>query len=115
MSPFYEAWQFWLLVLTLVPWLLFVVLYAIRSPWYRTPVGRALMLSKVVIVAVLLNGIVGRVWPHHHEVRAAVYAVLIGGSFLAGCYQLLNLLHEQRRDRADAGSPRRRATDHPTR
>jgi hypothetical protein len=30
-----------------------------------------------------------------------VYVVLIGGSFLAGCYQLLNLLREQRRDRAD--------------
>jgi hypothetical protein len=36
-----------------------VLLYASRSPWYRWPVGRSLMLSKVVIVAVLLNGIVG--------------------------------------------------------
>lgn len=112
MPPFYTTWQFWLLLVTLLPWLVFVVLYAARSPWYRWSVGRALMLSKVVIVAVIVNGIVGRIWSHHHHGRSVVYAVLIGGSFVAGCYQLLVLLREQRRARADGDMPRRRVSDH---
>jgi hypothetical protein len=113
--PFYEQWQFWLLALTLCPWLAFVSLYAARSPWWRWPIGRSLMLSKIVIVAVLINGIVGRIWPSYHHLRSVVYVVLIGGSFLAGCYQLLNLRREQRQDRDAPDTPRRRATDHPRR
>lgn len=112
MPPFYATWQFWLLLVALLPWLTFVALYATRSPWYRWSIGRALMLSKVVIVAVIVNGIVGRIWPNHHF-RAVVYVVLIGGSFVAGCYQLLVLLREQRRARADGDVPRRRASDFP--
>lgn len=102
---------FVLCVLALVPYALFVLFYALRSPWYGSPIGRSLMLSKAVIVA-LLSHVLVVLKVGDYPGRLTVWAVLLVLAAVAGGTQLAILLKEQRRV-SRGGTPQRRATDNP--
>lgn len=97
-----------LYLLVLVPYTLFVVLYATRSPWYRSAMGRSLLLSKSVIAALAWNAVLA-LWLGDYTGRGVIRVFIVGGAIVAGWAQLILLVIEQRKP--DDGQPRRRATD----
>lgn len=98
---------FWMCLAAFLPYLLFVIAYMTRSPWYASPVGRSLMLSKVVIVA-LLGHPLALFLCGPYQGAEGVWVVLFGLTCVAGTTQLLTLLRLQRNT---DGAPRRRSTD----
>ena len=86
----------------LVPFLLFVIFYAAKSPWRATAPGRALMILACTLNLVLTNSLLtialGAYWG-----QPAVRIVVIGSSFISGWYLLITLLRLQNRgsDRQD--------------
>lgn len=102
---------FWLYLAVGIPYTLFVILYATRSPWYRTGMGRSLLLSKSVIAALVWNALLGMLFGEFPG-RPALRVFIIGGAIVAGWTQLFLLLKEQRAARrCPRDHPRRRATD----
>lgn len=81
-----------------VPYSLFVILYATRSPWYRTGLGRSLLLSKMVIAVLALNAVLALAFGDYPG-REAVRVFVVGGAIVAGWSQLVLLIKEQRRAR----------------
>lgn len=93
-----------IIVAYLVPLILFITLYAMRSPWTSTELGKALMYQKssfllvvcVVIASIAFPGYFGRDW---------VRIVIFGGVSISLWVDVINLLHYQdfaranRRDR----------------
>lgn len=110
MQAFWSDWRFWLLTAAFIPYATFAVTYGLRAPWYRSQVGRSLLLSKAVIAATLLSAIVGRMFPHY-TFRWGLFALLIGLAVVAGWYQLITLLQILHRHRSEPDAPRRRVTD----
>lgn len=103
-------WFFWPLLTAWGVYLVFVVLYATRSPWRQTPIGRSWLLSKTVIVALLTNAIVS-VAVGHYPGRFVVWGVLFSVLTVAGAWQVRVLVKLQNRPPCD--HPLRRSTDHP--
>jgi hypothetical protein len=90
----------WLYLAVAVPYTAFLILYAVVSR-PKTAIGRSLLLSKAVIVALAWNAVLSLAlgdYPGRDLVR--VFAV--GGAIVAGWWQLTLLLIEQRRDRGCA-------------
>lgn len=88
-----------LYLLVAVPYSLFVILYATRSPWYRTAMGRSLLLSKAVIAALSVHAVLS-LWFGDYPGRDMVRVFVVGGAITAGWTQLTLLIIEQRRARA---------------
>lgn len=109
--PFWENPAFYMYFLAWLPFFLFVVLYATRSPWRQSATGRGLMAVSMAITAVLSFVLLVMAWPTMpDQIKDTIRAVLMGGVTIAGFLQLRNLLvlQKQRRD----GVPRlRRSTD----
>lgn len=102
-------WAFALCIVALAPYALFVAFYALRSPWWSSPVGRSLMLSKFVIV-LLLSHVLVVLAAGDYTYRIAVWAVLFVMVAIAGATQFVLLLRLQRRI-SNGDNPRRRASD----
>jgi hypothetical protein len=85
----------WLYLLVLIPYGLFVLLYAFRSPWYRSWLGRSLLLSKLVIALLALNAVLVLAFEDYPG-RDFVRAFVVGGAIVAGWSQLFLLIREQR-------------------
>ena len=102
-------WAFALCIVALAPYALFVFFYALRSPWWASPVGRSLMLSKTVIV-LLLSHVLVVLAAGDYTYRVQVWAVLFVMVTIAGITQFVLLLRLQRR-LSNGENPRRRATD----
>lgn len=85
------------------PYTLFVILYATRSPWYRSVLGRSLLLSKAVIAALAWNAVLAFAFGDYPG-RDAVRVFVVGGALLAGWTQLWLLIHEQRAARRERRS-----------
>lgn len=81
-----------------VPYSLFVILYATRSPWYRTGIGRSLLLSKAVIAVLSVNAVLGLAFGPYPG-QGVVRAFVVGGAIIAGWSQLTLLILEQRNAR----------------
>lgn len=89
---------FWLYVLVAVPYTLFVVLYATRSPWYRTAIGRSLLLSKIVIATLSIHAVLSVIFGDY-PLKEAVRMFVVGAAIVAGWSQLILLVIEQYRAR----------------
>lgn len=96
---FYVNWAFWLYLSAWVPYTLFVALYAFRSPWYRSALGRSLLLSKTVIAVLLTHALLIVVLGADYPGREYVRGFLVGGVIVAGWVQLLTLVRLQRQAR----------------
>jgi hypothetical protein len=81
-------------LLVLIPYTAFVILYAFRSPWWETGMGRSLLLSKTVIAALSWNAVLA-LWLGEYPGRGAVRVFVVGGAIVAGWSQLYLLLKEQ--------------------
>lgn len=95
-----------LVIGTLIPLTLFPVFFAIgaRRSWWRTPAGRALMVSTTSLAAVLYVTLARRVfgdYPH----REAVLLVVFSGVFMGAWLKFGALVYELGRGRR---SPHRR-------
>lgn len=81
--------------------MLFVVLYATRSAWRATPVGRLLLRFMTVVAAIMVAAIVlplvgnGMADQVRIVARAGLYGLLLGGIV----HMIVLLLRAQRRDR----------------
>jgi hypothetical protein len=100
-----------LVVGTLVPLTLFPVVFAVgaRKSWWRTPAGRALMVSTTSLAAVLWVVLAGRVfgdYPYRHEVLLTVFTGVLAGAWL----KFGALVYELSRGRS--GHRRRSLTGH---
>lgn len=98
MPPFWENWIFWLYLSLWLPYAAFVVLYGLRSPWWKSAIGRGLMGMAASIVAVLTNVLLAlAIEPYPW--RRPVAIVLIAGAGMVGWYMLGNLVRLQRQER----------------
>lgn len=92
------SWPFWLYASIAVPWTLCAVVYGVRSPWWRSPIGRSLFGSWTSLALVLILAALIRVvrLPHPAVLTLAVAVLVAVG--VAGVVQLLTVVHLQRRD-----------------
>jgi hypothetical protein len=81
-------------LLVLIPYTAFVVLYATRSPWWETGMGRSLLLSKTVIAALSWNAVLA-LWLGEYPGRDIVRGLIVGAAIVAGWSQLYLLVREQ--------------------
>lgn len=101
---FYDNPTFWFYLVTMLPYLVFVVLYGVRSPWSRTPIGRNIMLLNASIVLILTN-VLGALVFGEYLLRDAIRVVCLGGVLAAGWYQVKNVLVAQKKDRYSRRQP----------
>lgn len=92
------AAAFWLYLSVAIPYSLFVILYATRSPWYKTGMGRSLLLSKTVIAVLSIHAVLSLLFPHYPG-QDSVRGFVVGGAIIAGWSQLVLLFIEQERAR----------------
>ncbi len=107
MSHFYTNWVFWLYFAAWLPFMLTVLNYGFRSPWWTTAIGRSLLLTKVSIVTVLSNILISFMFPHFDEWRDIMRVLLVGGAIVAGTYQftaILRILRQARDERRHLAS-----------
>ena len=90
---------FWLYAVGALFWAGCAVAYGVRSPWWRSPIGRSLFGSWVSMGAVLILAAVFRVVPLPHPVVIVLAVAVLSAVDVAGLVQLLTVLHLQRRDR----------------
>lgn len=110
--PFWANLTFWIYLIVWLPFALFVVLYATRSPWQSTPVGRAVMSLAVSITAVLTFVLIVIVFPIPDGAKQVLRAVVLGGVAIAGWLMVRQLLTQQNAGRRQVdGHPLRRSTD----
>ena len=100
-----------LIIGTVVPLTLFPVVFAIgaRKSWWRTPAGRALMVSTTSLAAVLYVTLARRVFGDY-PYREAVLLAVFSGVFLGAWLKLGALVYELSRGRS--GHRRRSLTGH---
>ena len=101
MRPFLSDVRFWLYLAAWLPYVTFVFRYAFFSPWYATPLGRSLLLSKGVIALLLTHALLIVALGRRYPGASAVQAVIVGGVIAAGWFQLITLLRLQRQARSD--------------
>lgn len=108
--PFYEKLPFWLYLLTLLPFALSLFFYGTRSPWQKSPTGRALIALLTSLVAVLGWAVLVQVTAIPKPVLDVMRGVLLGSVSLAGWVMLRQIVQLQR-ERSEQSPPHRRSTD----
>jgi hypothetical protein len=81
-------------------WSACAVAYGIRSPWWRSLIGRSLFGSWTALACVLILAAVFRVLPLPHPVIVVLAVVVLTAVDVAGLVQLVTVLHLQRQDRS---------------
>lgn len=78
-----------------IGWLLFVVLYGVFAPWWRSSIGRNLLVHAVVLaitfMLVSVSLLFGATWPAREWVRLAIFAAVAA----VGWWRLAILLTDQ--------------------
>lgn len=79
----------------------FVVLYAARSAWRSTPVGRAVLGFMAIIATIMGSAILfGTLWRDGHDHLRLVFRVVLYGLLFGGLVRfIVLLLRAQRQDR----------------
>lgn len=76
-------------------WLLFAVLYATLAPWWRSSIGRNMLVHAIVLgvtfLLVSVQLIFGVAWPAREWIRLAIFAGVAG----VGWWRLFILLTDQ--------------------
>lgn len=96
---------FWLYTVGAVFWAVCAVAYGLRSPWWRSLIGRSLFGSWVSMACVLILAAIFRIVPLPHPVVVVLAVVVLAAVDTAGLVQLVTVLHLQRRDRFSADDP----------
>lgn len=113
MPSFLTNWMFWAYAFVWLPFFLFVVLYAARSPWRSTSTGRALMTLGGSLTAVLTFVLVVIAVPLPAEVRDMLRGLTLGGVAIAGWMLLRELIRLQKSRPTQGASPMGRSTHAP--
>ena len=90
-------WFVWVYAVTASPFLGCLLAYGIRSPWRRSPVGRAMFTLYAALTAVLSLAAILQLFHPPHAVALVLALVTLGCVCLAGCIQLVTILRLQRR------------------
>lgn len=93
-SDFMTNPLFWAYALVMLPFFLFVIFYAAKSPWNATGAGRALMILAVTLNVVLINTLLSIAFGDYVW-KDVVRIVVIGGSLISGWYLLITLVKLQ--------------------
>lgn len=75
------------LILAWIPYTAFVLLYGFGFPWWVTPLGRSLLLSKTAIWLLLTHFLL-RAWVGQYPGDEAMVPLLVAGVTIAGWTQL---------------------------
>ena len=92
-------WTFWLYAVTGLPWVLCLLFYGLRSPWWRTWTGRAQINAYAALAVVLTLAALLRVLPLPFGWAVALSVAALFGVFVAGVSQLINVIRLQKKDR----------------
>lgn len=91
--------NFWLYAAGAVFWAGCAVAYGVRSPWWRSAIGRSMFGSWVSMACVLILAAIFRVAPIPHPVVVVLAVIVLSAVDAAGLVQLVTVLHLQlRRD-----------------
>lgn len=112
MIHFWSSWVWWAYVFVWAPFATAAALYAFRSPWRVTAVGRSLMTLLASLTAVLTFVLVILAVPLDESISSVLRGVTLGGVGVAGWMFLRELIVLQRQRQQDP-CPKRRATDVP--
>lgn len=114
MKPdWYSSWVLYAYAFTWAPFALSTVLYATRSPWRVTAVGRALMTLLGAMTAVLTFVLVAIIFELPFWAINILRGLTLGGVGISGWMFLRELLVLQRSARTVKPCPKRRHTDVP--
>ena len=89
---------FWLYAVGAVFWAGCAVAYGVRSPWWRSAIGRSMFGSWAALALTLILAAVFRVAPIPHPVVVVLAVIVLSAVDAAGLVQLLTVMHLQRRD-----------------
>lgn len=113
MKPdFYTNWIFYAYLFVWLPFALSTTLYALRSPWRVTAVGRALMTLLASLTAVLTFVLFVMAVPVPEPITDVLRGLTLGSVGLAG-WMLLREIHVLQNLHGTEACPRRRSTDIP--
>lgn len=98
---FFADPRFWQYVTTLLPFLLCLIFYGLRSPWRDSPVGQALMTLYASLVAVLAYAVLAIAGVVPAALHAVLRVVLLGGVAVAGWVHFANIVRLQREARRE--------------
>lgn len=111
--PFWSNWVWWAYAFVWLPFAGCTILYAVRSPWRLTPIGRALMTLLGSLTAILTFVLFVMAVPVPERVADVIRGLTLGCVGIAG-YLLLRQIHVlQNVTKNEPDCPRRRATDVP--
>lgn len=113
MPSFLTNWLFWAYAFVWLPFFLFVVLYATRSPWRSTSTGRALMTLGGSLTAVLTFVLFVIAVPISAEMRDMLRGATLGSVAIAGWMLLRELIRLQKTQGPEGDHPMCRTTDAP--
>lgn len=105
---------FWILLSTFLPFFLFIVFYAGRSPgWRKTPAGRSIFFLAGSIVLVLGRSLLNLTLPQYYPGRQAMGYLFLATVAAAGWYLFIQLVKLQREGRREGPKelPQRRRDD----
>jgi hypothetical protein len=105
------SWIFWLYVIGGAAFSACALVYGLRSPWYRSPMGIALEASWTSLAAVLILAVLLHLFPLRRDVAVGLSITVMTAVDVTALVLLVTVLRLQRRGR-DEPTPRRRATDH---
>jgi len=89
---------FWLYAVGAVLWTGLLLLYGLRSPWWRSTTGRVMVLTFASLSAVLVLAAVFRFVHPPLWLAVPLALAVLGAVDLAGLVQLINVWRLQRRD-----------------
>jgi hypothetical protein len=111
MRPFWESWEYWLILFTWTPWAAFVVVYWRSSRrWWRDSLGRGVMAPAASMDMLLTFSLISRMFDLPEDALGGFRAVMFTAVIVAGWLLLFALLRELRAARHST-CPKRRATD----
>lgn len=102
------TWAFWLYASIAVPWLACAAFYGLRTPWWRSAIGRSLFGSWTALALVLMLAAAFRAIRLPHPIVLGLAVCVLGAVGVAGVVQLVTVIYLQRRGRP---APHRRTTD----
>lgn len=113
MPPFWSNWVWWAYAFVWLPFALSAALYALRSPWRVTAVGRALMTLLGSLTAVLSFVLFVMAVPVPEHVSDLLRGLTLGSVGIAGWLLLREIHTLQNLHDTAPPCPHRRSTDIP--
>lgn len=108
----YENILLWLITIAAPGQTLFVLIYGLRSPWYKSLLGRALFTKSLALALLLDISLVGHWWPTYPG-QKPIGIVVVGLVLIGAWMQLVALIHEKLSSQPDRFGGRPQPVENP--